>query len=128
MLSLRVTFVLLCSSGLAVPAMAQTCASNIPHIQGVWRTLPYMAPINPISTTLLNTGQVLIVAGSENDADNNQFAGAETFRNATWDPAGTDQSSITVQKINFDVFCSGTSVLPDGRSLIVGGTSSYAFT
>jgi len=105
-------------------ANAQTCVNNIPHIQGVWRTLPYLAPILPVSTTLLRTGQVLIVAGSENDADNN-FPGAETYRNAIWDPAGTTQSSITVQNINYDVFCSGVAVLPDGRPLIVGGTSFY---
>jgi hypothetical protein len=55
--------------GFVVPtAMAQTCVTNIPHIQGTWMTLPYQMPINPISATLLNTQQVLIVAGSENDA------------------------------------------------------------
>jgi hypothetical protein len=51
--------------------MAQTCPANVPHIQGVWRTLPYLMPINPISVTLLYTGEVLIVAGSENDSNNN---------------------------------------------------------
>ncbi len=39
--------------------MAQTCPVNTPHIQGVWRTLPYLMPINPISATLLHTGKVL---------------------------------------------------------------------
>src|SRR6516165_5131921 len=80
-------------SGAFIPtAVAQTCAANVPHIQGVWKTLPYLMPINPISTTLLNTGRVLIVAGSENDASNNS-PGAESYRNAVWDPAGTTQSS-----------------------------------
>src|SRR3954454_14378284 len=46
----------------------QTCSKNVPHIDGVWRTLPYLMPINPISAALLNTHRVLIVAGSENDA------------------------------------------------------------
>jgi PKD repeat protein len=109
------------------PALvAQTCPSNVPHTQGVWRTLPYLAPINPISATLLYTGRVLIVAGSENDANNNS-PGAESYRNAVWDPAGTTQSSITVQSIDYDVFCSGTAALPDGRSLVIGGTSDYTF-
>jgi hypothetical protein len=106
--------------------LAQTCPTNVPHLQGVWRTLPYLAPINPISANLLNTGQILIVSGSENDG-NNQSPGAESYRNAVWDPAGTTQSSITVQSITYDVFCSGTAALPDGRSLVIGGTSDYSF-
>ena len=70
--------------GIFVPAaVAQTCPSNVPHIQGAWRTLPYLMPINPISATMLNTGRVLIVAGSENDAKNNSV-GAESYRNAVW--------------------------------------------
>src|ERR1700730_5540568 len=84
-----------------LPGMAQTCPVNTPHIQGVWRTLPYLMPINPISATLLHTGEVLIVAGSENDGRNNS-PGAESYRNAIWDPTGTTQSSITVQQINYD--------------------------
>src|SRR5262249_16164515 len=66
------------------------------------------------------------VAGSENDADN-YSTGGESYRNAVWDLTGTDESSITVQNVPYDVFCSGTAVLPDGRALVVGGTSSYAF-
>ncbi len=42
-------------------------------------------------------------------------------------PARTE-SSIAVQNLTYDVFCSGTAALPDGRSLIVGGTSDYTFT
>src|SRR6266481_5501867 len=89
--------------------LAQTCPSNVPHVQGTWKTLPYLAPINPISANLLNTGRVLIVAGSENDANNNS-PGAESYRNAIWDPKGTTGSSFAVQNINYDVFCSGIAV------------------
>lgn len=108
------------------PGAAQTCPTNVPHLQGVWRTLPYLMPINPISATLLHTGKVLIVAGSENDANNNS-PGAESYRNAVWDPTGTDASSISVQNISYDVFCSGTVALPDGRAIVIGGTSDYSF-
>jgi chitodextrinase len=101
--------------------------ANVPHITGTWVTLPYPMPINPISATLMRTGQVLIVAGSENDADNYSTT-AQSFRNAVWDPTGTTLSSISVQNVDYDVFCSGVSVLPDGRPLIVGGTASYSFT
>src|SRR5215831_12464748 len=110
--------------GLPAPARAQTCAANVPHVTGTWVTLPYLMPINPISATLLHTGKVLIVAGSENDSPNNS-RGAESYRSAIWNPTA---SSITVQNLSYDVFCSGTAALPDGRALVVGGTSDYFWT
>src|SRR6266480_6097819 len=103
-------------------ALAQTCPTNVPHITGTWTVLPYQIPINPISANLLPNGKVLIVAGSENDASNNS-RGAESYRAAVWDPSGTNESSISVQNLTYDVFCSGTAALFDGRSLIVGGTA-----
>jgi fibronectin type 3 domain-containing protein len=112
---------------LPAEARAQACFSNTPQLVGEWQTLPYQMPINPISATLLRNGKVLIVSGSENDARNNS-EGAESYRNAIWDPTGTTQASVTVQNIDYDVFCSGTATLPDGRALVVGGTSDYTFT
>ena len=106
-------------------ARAQTCPLNIPHVNGTWTILPYQMPINPISANLLPNGKVLIVAGSENDASNNS-KGSESYRAAVWDPTGVTESSISVQELTYDVFCSGTAALPDGRSLIIGGTSNYS--
>ena len=103
-------------------AQAQSCVSNVPHIDGVWQVLPYLMPINPISATLLHSGKILIVAGSENDFDRQ---GADYYRAAIWDPTGTNSSSIQVIDLSYDVFCSGVAVLPDGRALIVGGTEFY---
>jgi hypothetical protein len=122
-------FLLAAAAGAGLPSgvQAQTCATNVPHVTGTWVTLPYQMPINPISATLLHTGQVLIVAGSENDASNNS-GGAESYRAAVWEPTGASESSIAVQNLEYDVFCSGTAALPDGRSLVVGGTSDYTFT
>ena len=114
-------------AGFPSVARAQTCASDVPHLNGQWVTLPYQMPINPISATLLSSGQVLVVAGSENDARNNSV-GSESYRAAVWDPTGTTLSSIAVQSLTYDVFCSGTAALPDGRALVVGGTSDYSFT
>src|SRR5438309_4055681 len=102
-------------------AVAQTCPDNVPHITGTWTVLPYQMPINPISANLLRNGKVLIVAGDEQDGYNN-LEGAESYRGAVWDPSGNDESSISVQNLTYDVFCSGTAALFDGRSLIVGGT------
>src|SRR5262245_38990051 len=98
-------------------ASAQRCAANVPHDHGTWTTLPYLMPINPISATLLRDGRVLVVAGSENDASNNS-PGAESYRAAIWDPAGTTGNSVDVHNLQYDVFCSGVAVLPDGRPLI----------
>ena len=115
-------------TALALPALthlsavAQTCPDNVPHVTGTWTVLPYQMPINPISANLLPNGKVLIVAGSEADAYNNS-PGADSYRGAVWDPSGTDESSISVHNLTYDVFCSGTAALFDGRSLIVGGTA-----
>src|SRR5437762_2187865 len=103
-------------------AVAQTCPDNVPHVTGTWNILPYQMPINPISANLLPNGKVLIVAGSESDPYNHS-EGAQSYRAAVWDPSGTDETSISVQNLTYDVFCSGTAALFDGRSLIVGGTS-----
>src|SRR5262245_53593659 len=103
------------------PAAAQMCAAvNIPKVAGEWVTLPYQMPINPILATLLPSGKVLFVAGSENDAYNNS-KGSESYRSAIWDPTGADQTSIAVQNQSYDLFCSGAAALPDGRKLVVGG-------
>ena len=117
------------AAGALVPGgvQAQTCATNVPHVNGTWVVLPYQMPINPIQASLLHNGKVLIVAGSENDAKNNS-KGAESYRAAIWNPTGTTGASITVQNLTYDVFCSGTAALPDGRQLVVGGTSDYSFT
>jgi hypothetical protein len=112
------------SAVLPLGARAQTCPKNVPHVNGTWVTLPYQMPINPISATVLRDGRVLIVAGSEAHALSHS-EGAESYRAAVWDPKGTSESSIAVQNLSYDVFCSGTAVLPDGRPLVVGGTSSY---
>jgi len=110
-------------TALALPALthlsavAQTCPDNVPHITGTWTVLPYQMPINPISADLLPNGKVLIVAGSEHDASNNS-EGAESYRGAVWDPSGTDETSISVHNLTYDVFCSGTAALFDGRSLM----------
>jgi hypothetical protein len=125
-------WVFVCLSAAAVlgipnAAFAQSCPpANVPHVTGQWTTLPYQMPVNPISTTLMHTGQVLIISGSEADANNNS-TGSDSYRIAVWDPRDTTGKSITIQDVEYDVFCSGTAVLPDGRLFVVGGTSNYSF-
>ena len=116
------------AAGAGFPGMAhaQICAGTAPHLTGEWVTLPYQMPINPITATLLRSGQVLIVAGSENDARNNS-EGSESYRAALWDPAGIDQSSITVENSTTTCSAAARPTLPDGRALVVGGTSRLLF-
>ncbi len=120
----------ICTSGVCAGTtisgcVAAQCTLDTPHIDGIWHTLPYLMPISPILATLLHTGKILIVAGSENDAANTAQE-SSTYRVAQWDYQGTTASSVSVQTIDYDVFCSGAAVLPDGRPLIVGGTGHYS--
>jgi hypothetical protein len=99
----------------------------VPHTTGTWQTLSYQMPINPISTTMLRDGRILIVAGSENDASNNH-TGADTYRVAVWDPTVPDATGFTMDRIPYDVFCSGVTQLPHGLIMISGGSADYVFT
>jgi len=80
-------------------------------------------PVNPIHAALLYTGKVLIVSGSGNDP-NNAFPINTTpnYQAAVWDP---QSGKITTQSMDWDMFCNGMSVMPDGRVLINGGTAAY---
>lgn len=85
-------------------------------VEGQWHTLSYRMPINPIHVALLRTGKVLVVAGSENDpaSQRNRAAILELAK-----------QNVAEEEIAWDLFCNGTSFLPDGRVLIVGGTGEY---
>lgn len=99
-------------------APAQQTAS--PVTDGLWTTLPYLMPINPIHFALLHTGKVLVVAGSENVPSEHD---AGNYYAGVWDP---QLGTITVQSLLWDVFCNGMAALPDGRFLVVGGSSAVA--
>ena len=107
-------------TGVIAAALAVALQSPVvlaqPGVQGQWRTLPYLMPINPVHLALTRDGKVLVVAGSGNVA-------AETnFRAAVWDPvAGTFANYL----LDWDMFCNGMSILPDGRVFINGGNLQY---
>jgi len=112
------------SSSSSNPAAAQTPTSPVAAAQyGRWSTLPYTMPINPIHAALLDTGKVLIVSGSGNDP-NNAFPinNNPDYEAAVWD---LQTGKITTQRVGWDMFCNGMSIMPDGRVLINGGTASY---
>jgi hypothetical protein len=76
-------------------------------------------PINPIHVTLMHSGKVLVVAGSENNPVEGQ---QQISLAAVWNP---QTGTITTQNLQWDVFCNGGGTFPDGRFLIVGGTDQY---
>src|SRR5712691_7851503 len=105
---------LLCVSVLVGLALPQLMAQA--NVQGQWTTLPNPMPINPIHATLLNTGKVLVVAGSGNYPPN------KNYQAAVWDPKS---GTTTIQTVTWDMFCNGAVALPDGRVFINGGTTQY---
>jgi Domain of unknown function (DUF1929)/Ricin-type beta-trefoil lectin domain-like/PKD domain len=92
---------------------------------GQWVTLNYVMPINPIHIGLMHTGQVLIVAGSENDPNLHKIKSSKA---AVWDLGGGNiaNGKITRTKdLTWDVFCNGWAFFPDGRCFVIGGTQQY---
>jgi hypothetical protein len=88
-----------------------------PSPSGLWTTLPFTMPINPVHVALMHDGKVLIVSGSGNVA-------AETnFRSAVLDVQG-ETVSVT-QSMPWDMFCNGMVVLADGRPFVNGGNLQY---
>ena len=85
-------------------------------VQGQWRTLSLLMPINPVHLAVTHNGKVLIVAGSGN------VATETNFRTAVWDLGA---NSIATQSLPWDMFCNGMVALPDGRLFINGGNLQY---
>lgn len=97
----------------ACTGTADQCAN------GSWQVAGYPSPVRSVHSILLNTGKILIMAGSGNDPM--AFA-AGTFTTSLWDPvAGT----FTAVPTPSDVFCSGHVQLPNGNVLVMGGTAAY---
>jgi hypothetical protein len=88
---------------------------------GHWDTidLPAKLRVNAIHATLLNTGKVLITAGSGNDLG--QFK-AGTFKTLIFDPVSGKSHLVYTPS---DLFCGGQAYLSNGDVLIAGGTSQY---
>ena len=119
--TLSTLFVLAC---FASPAWGQASS------QGQWSTVTsYQMPINPIHVTLLNTGNILAVAGSGNCAPfeagcpaGPPYGPANGSGVVLLDPR---TGNITPFSVPWDMFCNGMVTLPDGRAFINGGTIHY---
>jgi hypothetical protein len=89
--------------------------------EGHWSILkvPGRFRVNAIHAALLDTGKVLIIAGSGNDRS---YFNAGTFKSLIWNPATNKFKLIHTPS---DMFCGGHAFLPDGKLLIAGGTKRY---
>jgi len=110
----RMAGAILIAAGLAASGNHDVAAQA--NVQGQWRTLPLLMPINPVHIAVTHTGNVLVVAGSGN------VATETNFRAAIWDLAA---NTITTQPLAWDMFCSAMVALPDGRLLVNGGNLQY---
>ncbi len=88
---------------------------------GSWETieLPERYRGQAVHAALLYTGDVLLIAGSGNSADDFE---AGTFRTILWDPVSGEAKEIPTPE---DLFCAGHAYLPNGNLLVAGGTRGY---
>jgi len=86
---------------------------------GSWQVMSYQSPVRSIHSTLMHTGNVLLVAGSGNDGTAFQ---AGSFKATVWNPT---TGTFTDVPTPADLFCTGHVQLPDGRVLLGGGTLNY---
>jgi len=96
--------------------VAPSFVEALPAVNGTWETLSVMMPVNPVHIALMNTGKVLVVSGSGNDPTNN------VFEAGVWDPV---PQTISTFRLEWDMFCNGMTILPDGRPFVLGGTLKY---
>lgn len=81
-----------------------------PDVVGQW-SAPFSTPILLVHTTLLHTGEVLIWGAASSGA--NQWL---------WNPTTGMFSQVTSGD---NQFCSGQTVLPNGKAMSIGGHANY---
>jgi hypothetical protein len=86
---------------------------------GTWKTSSTPSPVRGIHIAVLQTGKVLLVAGS---GSNRPAFDAGQFKTSTWDPT---TNTFTAVATPWDAFCAGHAQLADGRLLVAGGTNGY---
>jgi hypothetical protein len=80
-----------------------------------------VSEILAVHAALLPSGKVLYFSGSEHDELTN--APYDTTR--LWDPQSGEVQGTRPASYVADLFCCGHALLPDGRLLAAGGTSTY---
>lgn len=95
---------------------------------GSW-SLPFNTPVVGVSAALLKNGRVLLWSASSPDAYTKDTPGYPAATDgltysALLDPGSGVSTESLISNTAHDMFCPGTAILPDGRLLVQGGSSS----
>ena len=91
---------------------------------GTWTPLINLPAVTP-SAALLPNGKVMLWASSDRFTDG--APNGQTYT-SLFDPATQTATDVLVTQTGHDMFCSGTTNLPDGRILVNGGKNSEKTT
>ncbi len=101
------------------------------NVKGVWTTQSGLMPINPIHTSLMYNGKILVVTGSANCPPTiagcptaPPYGPANNSGALVYDPVAGTFTGLTV---TWDMFCNGMVPLPDGRIFINGGVQPPSY-
>jgi YVTN family beta-propeller protein len=107
------------------PAGANAVTRNLqplatgPEARGAWGSVIAWAPHIPVTASLLPNGRLLTFASNERTTFP---SGPEFTYAAVWDPATGQFNEVNNNR--HDMFCGGTSLLPDGRLVVNGGRAT----
>jgi len=86
-----------------------------------WHVLPNDSEVLAVHAAMLHTGKILYFSGDEHDAHQHEMHELDHTRLFDCDTLQVEPAPSPTS----DVFCSGHSMLPDGRLLVAGGTESF---
>jgi len=111
--------------GLAAYERYQATRPQAEARNGLW-TVVATSPVRSVHAILEDTGNILLMAGTGN---NGSLGGkvvtnlpTSDFKAAVFNPSTMSFLSLTAE---WDVFCGGHVILPDGNILVSGGTRKY---
>jgi hypothetical protein len=85
------------------------------------------ATVLAVHAALLRTGKILYFGGDEAVKSQNEAGGAAIDNTRVFDPQ-TGVIDVVGSPPNYDLFCCGHALLPDGRLLAAGGTKTFQRT